>query len=87
MPVIFNEPISMLQRFAECVQYAYLLDKADESDDPHIRMQVINKSINFHYGLVFKYVAAFAVSTFSSNFDRVTKPFNPLLGETFEFVQ
>ncbi|CAF0975686.1 unnamed protein product [Rotaria magnacalcarata] len=71
MPVVFNEPLSMLQRFAECVQYAYLLDKADESTDPIVRMQC---------------VAAFAASTFASNLDRIAKPFNPLLGETYEFV-
>jgi hypothetical protein len=34
-----------------------------------------------------KYVAAFAVSSISSNIDRLSKPFNPLLGETYEFVR
>jgi len=31
-------------------------------------------------------VAAFAVSPYSSSPGRTAKPFNPLLGETFEFV-
>jgi hypothetical protein len=31
-------------------------------------------------------VAAFAVSPYSSTPGRTAKPFNPLLGETFEFV-
>lgn len=30
------------------------------------------------------YVAAFAISTYSTTGSRTTKPFNPLLGETFE---
>jgi Oxysterol-binding protein len=32
------------------------------------------------------YIAAFAVSGYSGTAGRTTKPFNPLLGETFEFV-
>ena len=31
------------------------------------------------------YVAAFAVSSYSGSNNRFLKPFNPLLGETFEF--
>lgn len=31
-----------------------------------------------------QYVAAFAVSALGSNWDRLGKPFNPLLGETYE---
>ncbi|CAF3824366.1 unnamed protein product [Rotaria magnacalcarata] len=72
MPIVWNEPISFLQRFSENVLYSYLLDRADECTDPIMRMQ---------------YVAAFAASSISSNIDRLSKPFNPLLGETYEFVQ
>ena len=32
------------------------------------------------------HIAAFAVSGYSGTAGRTTKPFNPLLGETFEFV-
>lgn len=32
------------------------------------------------------FVAAFAVSGYSGTGKRTNKPFNPLLGETFEFV-
>ncbi|CAF0936458.1 unnamed protein product [Rotaria sp. Silwood1] len=71
MPIVWNEPVSFLQRFTENVLYSYLLDRADECTDPIMRMQ---------------YVAAFAVSSISSNIDRLSKPFNPLLGETYEFV-
>eukprot|EP00106_Octopus_bimaculoides_P020477 XP_014787919.1 PREDICTED: oxysterol-binding protein-related protein 2-like [Octopus bimaculoides] len=69
MPVIFNEPLSLLQRMAEHMEYAYLLEKAGTATDPVERMQ---------------YVCAFAVSSMSSNWDRLGKPFNCLLGETFE---
>jgi hypothetical protein len=33
------------------------------------------------------YVAAFAASEYASTIGRVAKPFNPLLGETFEYVR
>ncbi|XP_049776943.1 oxysterol-binding protein-related protein 1-like [Schistocerca cancellata] len=69
MPVIFNEPLSFLQRMVEYMEYAHLLQRASEATDPVSRMQ---------------YVAAFAVSALASNWERLGKPFNPLLGETYE---
>nr|CAD7450088.1 unnamed protein product [Timema bartmani]CAD7463653.1 unnamed protein product [Timema tahoe] len=69
MPVIFNEPLSFLQRMVEYMEYAQLLRKASEEPDPNKRMQL---------------VAAFAVSALASNWERLGKPFNPLLGETYE---
>jgi len=35
------------------------------------------------YGYV-QLVTAFAISATASNWDRLSKPFNPLLGETYE---
>jgi hypothetical protein len=64
VPVIFNEPTSMLQRFCEDVEYIDLLDKAVRQRGSAERML---------------YVAAFAMSNYSSTFGRVVKPFNPLL--------
>ncbi|XP_015588037.1 oxysterol-binding protein-related protein 2 isoform X2 [Cephus cinctus] len=69
MPVIFNEPLSFLQRVAEYMEYAKLLKQASLEQTPIGRMQ---------------YVAAFAVSALASNWERLGKPFNPLLGETYE---
>ncbi|KAB7494228.1 Oxysterol-binding protein-related protein 1 [Armadillidium nasatum] len=69
MPIVFNEPLSFLQRMSEYMEYAWLLDKADAAPDPVQRMQ---------------YVTAFALSGLASNWERLGKPFNPLLGETFE---
>lgn len=43
MPVVFNEPLSFLQRMAEYMEYAWLLGKADQAQDPVTRMQVCHK--------------------------------------------
>jgi hypothetical protein len=40
MPVIFNEPLSFLQRMVEYMEYAHLLRRAAEQADPVYRMQV-----------------------------------------------
>jgi len=40
MPVIFNEPLSFLQRMVEYMEYAHLLRRAAEETDPVYRMQV-----------------------------------------------
>lgn len=69
MPIILNEPLSFLQRVAEYMEYSELLDKAVGEKDPIKRMEL---------------VSAFAVSSMSSNAGRIGKPFNPLLGETYE---
>uniref|UniRef100_A0A8C6PFG7 Oxysterol-binding protein n=1 Tax=Nothobranchius furzeri TaxID=105023 RepID=A0A8C6PFG7_NOTFU len=72
MPVIFNEPLSFLQRLAEYMEHTYLIHQANASSDPIERM---------------KCVAAFAVSAVASQWERTGKPFNPLLGETYELVR
>ncbi|KAF9653614.1 hypothetical protein BDM02DRAFT_3153048 [Thelephora ganbajun] len=70
-PVFFNEPTSMLQRMAEDMEFPQCLDAAVNERDPLMRIA---------------YVAAFAMSNYSSTFGRIAKPFNPMLGETFEYV-
>jgi hypothetical protein len=40
MPVVFNEPLSFLQRIVEYMEYSQLLDCAAQQSDPAIRMQV-----------------------------------------------
>lgn len=72
LPVYFNEPISSLQRCFEDVEYSYLLDRAAE----------YGKRGNNLMRLL--YVGAFAVSGYASTEGRTCKPFNPLLGETYE---
>lgn len=73
LPVTFNECTSLLQRSAEDMEYVDLLDKAaGYVDDGGLRMA---------------YVSAFAISSYSSTINRVAKPFNPLLGETYEYCR
>lgn len=70
IPVNFSEPISMLQRITEELEYSQLLDQAAECEDQWEQMAL---------------VAAFTVTSYSTTATRTNKPFNPLLGETFEF--
>ncbi|XP_039195302.1 oxysterol-binding protein-related protein 6 isoform X7 [Crotalus tigris] len=73
MPVELNEPLNTLQHLCEELEYSELLDKAAESDDPYERMALI---------------AAFATSGYASTYYRAgSKPFNPLLGETYECIR
>ena len=73
MPVTMNEPLSALQRLCEEVQYTELLKEASALDDPYDRMVK---------------VAAFAVSSYAGTQHRAgSKPFNPILGETFECIR
>ncbi|VAI07256.1 unnamed protein product [Triticum turgidum subsp. durum] len=70
LPVIIFEPMSMLQKMAELMEYCDLLDKADECEDPHMRMV---------------YASTWALSAYLA-YHRTWKPFNPILGETYEMV-
>ena len=72
VPVIFNEPISMLQRCAENIEYHDLIRKANGAEDPQLRLG---------------YVFAAIVILHSNTINRVNKPFNPLLGETYEYLE
>lgn len=72
MPIVFNEPLSFLQRISEYMEHTYLINRACSLSDSIERMQA---------------VAAFAVSAVASQWDRTGKPFNPLLGETFELIR
>ncbi|RVX74954.1 hypothetical protein B0A52_01231 [Exophiala mesophila] len=75
MPVSANEPLSLLQRAAEQLEYSQLLESAVHSTETYDRLM---------------YVTAFAVSSLSSSRVKersIRKPFNPMLGETFELVR
>lgn len=69
MPVNFNEPLSMLQRITEDFEYSEYLDRAAAATSPEEQLAL---------------VSAFSVSSYASTLIRTTKPFNPLLGETYE---
>uniref|UniRef100_A0A3B4ZPB8 Oxysterol-binding protein n=1 Tax=Stegastes partitus TaxID=144197 RepID=A0A3B4ZPB8_9TELE len=70
MPVQLNEPLNTLQRLCEELEYSDLLDTANQTPDPYQRMV---------------YVATFAITAYASSYHRAgSKPFNPVLGETYE---
>uniref|UniRef100_A0A1A8Q132 Oxysterol-binding protein n=1 Tax=Nothobranchius pienaari TaxID=704102 RepID=A0A1A8Q132_9TELE len=70
MPVHLNEPLNTLQRLCEELEYSELLDRAANTENPFDRMI---------------YIATFVVSGYASSFYRTGgKPFNPVLGETYE---
>jgi len=67
---MLNEPLSFLQRFSEDFEYSYCLDNAAKCDQWEQMC----------------WVAVFAISSYCYTSTRKScKPFNPLLGETFEF--
>lgn len=68
VPLFIMEPFSMLQKMAEIMEYTHLLDAANAEEDPYERIAL---------------VAAFLVTPFGAA-ERTWKPFNPVLGETFE---
>ncbi|CAN1312859.1 Oxysterol-binding protein-related protein 1D [Linum perenne] len=72
LPVYFNEPLSSLQKCFEDLEYSYLVDRALEwGKQGNELMRILH-------------IAAFAVSGYASTEGRQCKPFNPLLGETYE---
>uniref|UniRef100_A0A3B4BPB8 Oxysterol-binding protein n=1 Tax=Pygocentrus nattereri TaxID=42514 RepID=A0A3B4BPB8_PYGNA len=73
MPVALNEPLNFLQRVSEELEYPELLDIANHTDDPYQRMV---------------YVAVFSISGYAwASWRNRYKPFNPVLGETYESVR
>jgi len=71
VPIYFMEPITMLQKVAEFLEYENLLKKAATQTDSLLRLA---------------YVVAFFIAQYACTLNRTKKPFNPILGETFEYV-
>ena len=69
MPVYLNEPISMLQRTSEIFEHTNALDAASEEKNQYKRLA---------------YFMGFIIMNLAQAVGRNKKPFNPLLGETFE---
>ncbi|GAM27844.1 hypothetical protein SAMD00019534_110200 [Acytostelium subglobosum LB1] len=70
LPVYFFEPLTVLQSQCEPLRFINLIEKACELENSLDRMV---------------HVAAFNIALFSS-YVRTAKPFNPVLGETYEYV-
>ena len=71
MPCFLNEPTSAVQRLSVTLSHSSLLEKASKSSDVFERMV-------FCLGL--------AYANFIENMERTKKPFNSLLGETYELI-
>ena len=72
VPVYFNEPLNLLQKAAQYNEYSYILDKACQELEQAKRMAL---------------VSIFSITGLTSLERANTKPFNPMLGETYEFVE
>ncbi|CAO3687459.1 unnamed protein product [Rhizopus stolonifer] len=73
MPITMNEPLNMLQKACEELEYCELLEKASTLSDPIERLM---------------YVTVFTISTYASTQHRVgRKPFNPMMTETYENIR
>lgn len=72
MPVYLNEPISMLQRSSEIFEHAHILKTAANEPNQFKRLA---------------YCMGTIVMNLSQVIGRSKKPFNPLLGETFEIIE
>ncbi len=70
LPAYYNEPLTMTERAAEELESVHLLDKAVACKSSLERI---------------KYIATWAMSAYHATFERPGKPFNSLLGETFEW--
>lgn len=73
-PAELNEPVNLLQRLAEELEYSELLDEALKLQSNPLEQLT--------------YITAFAISGYASSVYRAErKPYNPLLGETFEYIR
>lgn len=73
MPVLLNEPISMLQKVAEILYNNELMAKAMKEKEDNLKRMA--------------YMVAFNIVQYESLDSRNMKPFNPILGETFELYK
>eukprot|EP00163_Fabomonas_tropica_P007898 TRINITY_DN17539_c0_g2_i1.p1 TRINITY_DN17539_c0_g2~~TRINITY_DN17539_c0_g2_i1.p1 ORF type:complete len:765 (-),score=225.59 TRINITY_DN17539_c0_g2_i1:117-2411(-) len=70
LPAFYNEPLTVCQRAGEEMAYHNLLHEAAEMSES------LRRAMN---------VCAFAVAPYSATIGRQGKPFNPMLGETWEW--
>tara|TARA_B100000674_G_scaffold63562_1_gene44087 strand:- start:231 stop:2456 length:2226 start_codon:yes stop_codon:yes gene_type:complete len=72
LPVFLNEPLSGLQKACEDLEYVQLVNEAAKCPKGSKERMM--------------FMTAFVVSSYSSVAYRTKKPFNPLLGETYEYA-
>ena len=80
--------IYTLQRLSEELQYCDLVNQAANIDDCYDRMVSMIPACAFSFLFSIQvHIAAFAVSAYNPYYHRAgRKPFNPILGETYEYV-
>lgn len=71
LPVFINEPMGLIQRLCCSLNTSFLLDKAAADPNPLHRVA---------------YVLAYKCAEFGESIHAQKKPFNPVLGETFELI-
>lgn len=71
LPIIVNEPISILQRECERFFFCDFLEKAAEESSIEMK---------------FAYISAFITAEMSFYLGRILKPMVPLVGETYEYI-
>lgn len=90
--------IWIVQWLWQLMEYSHLLDLADECEDPYMRLVYACKyspTLNFHLmcasisrwwmEFMLLIAASWAVSVYFA-YQRTWKPFNPILGETYEMA-
>jgi hypothetical protein len=74
VPVYFSDPMSVTQKCGQAMEYAEIMDNVMEMKGDENALKRL------------AYIGVFAISM-NTNLERTnTKPFNPLLGETYELV-
>ncbi|CDW78464.1 oxysterol-binding protein [Stylonychia lemnae] len=71
VPVYFNDPTNILQKCASSMEYNNIIDQAIDQQDPIRRLA---------------FIAVYSTTLLTVIEKNTTKPFNPLLGETFELI-
>ncbi|KAB0388975.1 hypothetical protein E2I00_016591 [Balaenoptera physalus] len=83
--VLLSASSSENERLCEELEYSGLLDQASHTTDPCERMDPVYRADPRPPSWLTVYIAAFAVSAYCSTYHRAgCKPFNPVLGETYE---
>ena len=72
MPIYLNEPLNMLQKTVSFIEYKELFNKANKTKDKYLQCGYI--------------LSAFFI-IYANTIGTTKKPFNPLLGETFELYE
>ncbi|CCH58114.1 hypothetical protein TBLA_0A03140 [Henningerozyma blattae CBS 6284] len=79
MPVTANEPLTILQAFSEIFEYSEILTSKNSAKHSKLSHQPQITLVSIF--------ALSALSMFREKIRNARKPFNPLLGETFELVR